>query len=427
VEDRPIGTPRWLALLLLLPALTLLVVFIVYPVIYSVVRSLYDDNGGGFVGLANYRQVFTDPHILTAIKNTAVWVIVGPSTVCAFGLVFAVLTERIRWAAAFRVILFMPMAISLFASGVIFRLMYDEEPELGIANAIAVAVQDMVAESAPYPSARPGSPDAMTETDGGLVTKREYGNGDVVELPLVGAKRPLPVQSQQAQLPVRSDRELRGLVWSDVSLHGGPGRIDQDENGMPKITVEALHGDRVVAVATTGDDGTFTFPDLAAGTYQLRLPEANFAPLFRGHTWLSGTMITPVIIVCWVWITAGFALIFVAAGLAAIPREVIEAARVDGATEAQILRRVIIPLLAPLLLVVFVTLVITVLKVFDLVFVIAPGSALDEAAVLAIEIWQVSFGGNEQHGLGSALCVVLFLLVTPAMLFHIRRFRKDRS
>lgn len=122
----------------------------------------------------------------------------------------------------------------------------------------------------------------------------------------------------------------------------------------------------------------------------------------------------------------GFALTFVAVGLAAIPREVIEASRVDGATEGQILRRVTIPLLSPVLLVVFVTLVIAALKVFDLVFVIAPTSAEDEATVLAREIWRVSFGTvtGTQYGLGSALCVVLFLLVTPAMLFNIRRFRR---
>src|SRR5215470_3607572 len=108
-EKGPPGTPRWLALLFLSPALVLLAVFIVYPLVYSVVHSLYDDRGENFVGLGNYRQVFTDPQIITAIKNTAVWVTVGPTTVCALGLVFAVLADRIRWAAAFRLVLFMPM------------------------------------------------------------------------------------------------------------------------------------------------------------------------------------------------------------------------------------------------------------------------------------------------------------------------------
>ena len=104
----------------------------------------------------------------------------------------------------------------------------------------------------------------------------------------------------------------------------------------------------------------------------------------------------------------------------------LEAARVDGASEAQILRRVTVRLLSPVLLVVFVTLVITALKVFELVFVIAPGSVQDEANVLAVEIWRVSFGAGSEYGYGSALCVVLFLLVIPAMAFNIRRFRREQ-
>jgi alpha-glucoside transport system permease protein len=427
-EDRPIGTPRWLALVLLSPALLMLAVLIVYPVLYSVVRSLFDDGGRGFVGLANYRLVFSDPHILTAIRNTAVWVTVGPTTVCALGLVFAVLAERVRWATAFRVVIFMPMAISLFASGVIFRLMYEEQPELGVANAVSVGLHDIVAEPAPYPGARPRYPSAVADTGDGLVTRAAYPVGEVVTIPLVGARRALPAQALPARRPAGAPAELRGLVWSDVSVYGRPGQTDPPESGMPLITVEALRHGGVVAVATTGDDGSFAFPALdPAGTYRLRLSPESFTPPFRGQTWLGAGLITPVIISCWVWITAGFSLVFVAAGLAAIPREVLEAARMDGATEAQVLRKVTIPLLAPVLLVVFVTLVITVLKVFDLVFVIAPGSAQDEATVLAVEIWRISFGPGAQHGLGSALCVVLFLLVTPAMLFNIRRFRKERS
>jgi alpha-glucoside transport system permease protein len=427
VEGGQPGAPRWLALLLLTPALALLGAFLVYPMIYSVIRSLRDDEGERFVGLANYQKVFTDPHILTVIKNTAIWVIVGPTTVCALGLVFAVLAERIRWATAFRVVLFMPMAISLFASGVIFRLMFEEKPELGMASAVAVGIKDLVKTPSPYPNSRPRDPTALAEGDGGLVTAAAHRKGEVVSIPLVGTRSPLPEQALPASRPAPSARELRGLVWSDTSVTGGRlGQADHDERGMPAITIDALLGDQVVATATTGDDGSFTFPDLPNGEYRLRLPETNFTPPFRGHTWLGASLITPVIISCWVWIMSGFALTFVAVGLATIPRDVIEASRVDGATEGQILRRVTIPLLSPVLLVVFVTLVLTVLKVFDLVYVIAPGSVQDEASVLAIEIWRVSFGPGTQYGLGSALCVVLFLLVTPAMLFNIRRFRRER-
>src|SRR5262249_53128712 len=176
----------------------------------------------------------------------------------------------------------------------------------------------------------------------------------------------------------------------------------------------------------TGDDGSFAFPDLADGDYRLRLPGAYFTPPFRGLTWLGPKLITPVIISCWIWGMTGFALTIIAAGLSAIPPEVIEAARVDGASERQILRRVTVPLLAPVLVVVFITLVVTVLKVFDLVFVIAPGSVQDDASVLALEIWRHSFGTGLRYGIGNALVVVLFLLVTPVMLINIRRLRRKR-
>jgi alpha-glucoside transport system permease protein len=135
----------------------------------------------------------------------------------------------------------------------------------------------------------------------------------------------------------------------------------------------------------------------------------------------------PAVIGAYVWIWAGFAMVLIAAGLASIPREVLEAARVDGAREWQVFRRVTVPLLAPVLLVVLVTLVINVLKVFDLVFVIPPGSSQDDANVLALELWRVSFGGARDYGLGSALGVLLFVLVIPAMAFNIRRFRREEA
>lgn len=427
LEKGPPGTPRWLALLFLSPALVLLAVFIVYPLVYSVVQSLHDNRGETFVGLENYRQVLTDPQVITAIKNTAVWVTVAPTTVCALGLVFAVLADRVRWASAFRLVLFMPLAISLFASGVIFRLMYEEQPEFGMANAVVVGMHDMSSPPPPYPDARPRDSTVLDESTSGLATRASHRNGDVVALPLVGMTAPLPDQAMPASLPQPAAGELRGLVWFDASPRSRKhGIADADERGMPGIIVEALREGRVVAVATTGDDGSFAFPDLADGEYWLRLPEAYFTPPFRGLTWLGPKLITPVIISCWIWVMTGFALTIIVAGLSAIPREVIEAARVDGASERQILRRVTVPLLAPVLVVVFITLVVIVLKVFDLVFVIAPGPAQDDASVLALEIWRHSFGTGLRYGLGNALVVVLFLLVTPVMLLNIRRLRRKR-
>ncbi|MEU6643977.1 ABC transporter permease subunit [Saccharomonospora sp. NPDC046836] len=421
------GRPRNKAFLFLAPCLALLVLYIVYPIVFSFGRSFFDASGDEFVGVDNYVEAFGDDRTLISLRNNLIWVLVAPTLVTAFGLLFAVLTERIRWAVAFRVVLFMPMAISLFASGVIFRLVYDEDPELGVANAATVAVHDMFSSSSEYPGARPRESDGITAADGGFATAPAHGPGDLVELPLVGVRQQsMPEEAQQAVNPGTHPGELRGTVWLDASGAAGEvGVLDRGERGMPHITVEAVRDGQVVATTTTANDGTFLFADLSPGTYSIRLPAENFAEPFRGLSWLGPGLVTPVIISAWIWIMTGFAMTFVAAGLAAIPRDALEAARMDGATEWQVFRRVTVPLLGPVLLVVFVTLVINVLKIFDLVYVIAPGSSQAEANVLALQIWQVSFGAGGDQGVGSALAVLLVLLVIPAIVFNIRRFRRE--
>src|SRR5258706_7241862 len=129
------GGRRWIAALFLAPAAVLLGAIVIYPTIGTVVRSLFDRSGNTFVGADNYRTMFTNVRTLVAIRNNALWVVVFPFLVTFLGLVFAVVTERIRWATAFKTILFMPMAISLFAAGVIWRLVYDANPHIGALNA----------------------------------------------------------------------------------------------------------------------------------------------------------------------------------------------------------------------------------------------------------------------------------------------------
>jgi alpha-glucoside transport system permease protein len=423
------GSPR-IAALFLTPALLLVVVFLVYPTAYSLVRSFFDARGTEFVGVENYVTAFTDDRTLVALRNSVIWVLVAPTLVTTIGLVLAVLTEKIRWATAFRLVMFMPLAISLVASGIIFRLVYEEDPDRGVVNAVVVSVHDVLTPASRYPGVRPREDGGLVVgPDGALVTAEPVGAQGAVGLPITGFDPvDLPARAAAA-VPPEPGAGLRGLVWLDVG--GTPdrtGEVDAGERGMPGIAVEVLEGDRVVATTTTGDDGRFTVPDLVGGPYAVRLPAANFAEPFRGLTWLGPVLVTPVVITAWLWIMSGFAMTLIVAGLASIPRDALEAARVDGATEWQVFRRVTVPLLSPVLLVVFVTLVINVLKVFDLVFVIAPGSVQEEANVLALQVWQVAFGaGGGDQGLGSALAVLLFLLVVPAMVFNIRRSRRDRS
>jgi alpha-glucoside transport system permease protein len=428
VDDPSMGRSPKLAAWFLLPAVLVLAALVLYPLVYSLVRSFFDRSGSEFVGLGNYINTFTDDRTLIAFKNNVIWVVVAPAAVTGLGLILAVLTERIRWATAFRLVLFMPMAISLFASGIIFRLVYEEDPSQGVVNAAVVGVHDLFAPSSSYPGARLRDGAPFSATPEGFLSKDTFQAGSAVTVPLVGyAPAEVPPNAIAATAPVAGSEELRGVVWLDVSVGGRASQLDGTEKGLPRVVVEAVQDGKAVGRTMTGDDGRFTFPGLAAGSYQLRLPAENFELPFRGLTWLGPSLITPVIISSWIWIMTGFAITFIAAGLSAIPRDALEAARVDGATELQVFRRVTVPLLAPVLLVVFVTLVINVLKIFELVFVIAPGSVQEEANVLALQMWQVSFGTGGDQGVGSALAVLLFLLVAPAMIFNIRRFRREQS
>src|SRR3981081_2971590 len=80
----PRGLPvrsRWVPVAFLLPAVVVLAGYVAYPVVYSVVRSLYDRSGVRFVGLANYAEVFSDRRTRTALKNNMIWVVVAPTLV----------------------------------------------------------------------------------------------------------------------------------------------------------------------------------------------------------------------------------------------------------------------------------------------------------------------------------------------------------
>ncbi|WP_405362830.1 sugar ABC transporter permease [Kitasatospora sp. NBC_00085] len=419
---------RGLALLFVLPALLLLGALVVYPIGYSVARSLFDASGHRFVGLDNYGTAFTDHATLTAVRNNAIWVAVAPALVTAVGLVFAVLTEKVRWATAFKLLVFMPMAISFLAAGIIFRTVYDADPHRGVLNAAAVAVHDTFNDQPTYPGAHPRPGGGLDQAQGGGDVTAPTSTR-VVLLPLVGVQPgALPATARTAQEPAAGDG-VSGTVFLDFVPGGGghPGRLDAGKKGLPGVTVQLRDGGRTVDTTTTADDGTFRFGAAPSATTSVVMPAANFAAPYRGVDWLGPAFITPAIIGAYIWIWAGFAMVIIAGGLANLPRETIEAARIDGAGEWQIFRRITVPQLAPVLGVVFITMVINVMKIFDLVYIIAPGPVQQDASVLALRLYLVSFGGGNDQGLGSALSVLLLLLVVPVMLLNVRRFRGSRA
>jgi alpha-glucoside transport system permease protein len=269
------------------PALVFVAFFLVYPVIDTLRYSLLDTHGA-FVGLDNYRQIFADSTVLIAIRNNAYWLVLYTGLVLGFGLLLAVLSDRVRYETPVKALIFMPMAVSATALAVIWKFMYSYQP-LG---------------------------EPQTGTLNAIVT---------------------------------------GL------FHAQPVTWIQD----------------------------------------LRIN--NFA--------LIGAA---------AWGLTGFAMVILSAALKGIPADLLEAARVDGAGEITIFRRVIFPLLMPTITVVGTTLVIFALKAFDVVYVMTNGNF--DTDVLANRMYK-EFFNFFNAGRAGAVAVILLVAVFPVLVFNMRQIR----
>jgi len=272
----------WLA-----PALLFVGVFLVYPTIATIVRSVFNRRGDTFVGLDNYAWFFGRNDTLLALRNNVIWVVVLTVLVVGFGLIVALLIDRVRYEGAVKSVVFLPMAISFVAAGVIWRLMYDVDPNVGTLNAGVTAAG--------------GQP----------------------------------------------------VAW-------------------------------------------------------LSTPPLN----------------TLMLILVGVWMQAGFAMVILSAGLKGISQELLEAARVDGANEVQVFRRIVLPLLAPTIAVVATTLVIFALKTFDIVYVMTNGNF--DTEVIANRMYKELFNASQQ-GRAAAIAVVLLIAIIPVMAINIRRFQAQEA
>ena len=130
------------------------------------------------------------------------------------------------------------------------------------------------------------------------------------------------------------------------------------------------------------------------------------------------------VILVGVWMWTGFAMVVLSAGLKGIPTEVIEAARVDGANEWQIFRRITLPLISPTIAVITTTLVIQSLKIFDIVWVMTAGNYGTD--VIATQVYKQMFNFFN-FGRAAALAVILLAAIFPVMLVSIRRFRAQEE
>ena len=442
------------SLLFLLPGAVWLLLIVVYPLIATVVRSLFDGSGQNFIGLGNYKAIFSTTDIIVSLKNNVVWVVLFPFLVTFFGLVFAVLTERIRWSTAFKTIVFMPLVFSATAAGLTWASIFFIDPHTGMVNATIQGAANAITPPGLYPidptagqtvsglaasNVQPGA-------GGTLESKTTVGAGGTIQLGLIDIS---PATLQQngaiaAVAPSAASGAITGLVWRDFSpTHpNSRGQVFPDEDGIAGMHVALLASNgATTATATTAANGTFKFDSVGSGGFRVLITASNFHAGFNGIFFLGTQSLTPTstlsptmqailslpivdiaMIIAYLWIWAGFAMVVIGAGLAALNREVLEAAQIDGASEWQTLRRVTVPMLRPVLVVVFVTMLINVLKIFDIILNMAAPSSQSGAATLAVDIYN-DFSSPTGQGLAAAIAVVLFILVIPAMLFNLKRIR----
>jgi alpha-glucoside transport system permease protein len=276
------------------PCLVILTVFLVYPLINTVVLSFKDARSESFVGLDNFKFVFTDESMLRAIRNTAGWLILVPLVAVSIGLVFATLADRLRRGEAVaKSLIFLPMAISFAGAAITWRLIYAFRPaefgtNIGVLNGIMLGL-------------------------------------DQQPVDWIGTK-----------------------PWNNLLL-----------------------------------------------------------------------------MVIMVWMQTGFAMVVLSAAIKSIPTTILEAARIDGASEMQVFRWVTVPAILPTIVVVTTYMVINAMKVFDIVFVIGnpEGNGTEVIAERMLDWFFIS----QNRGRGAAIAAVLFVAVIPVMYWNVRRLREQEA
>jgi alpha-glucoside transport system permease protein len=146
------------------------------------------------------------------------------------------------------------------------------------------------------------------------------------------------------------------------------------------------------------------------------------------HPWDKWVAVAPwnnlFLILIVIWLQAGFAMVLFSAALKGIPEELLEAGRIDGASEVQIFFGIMIPYIMGTIITVWTTVVIFTLKIFDVVWVMTGGQF--GTHVIATQFYRQSFT-NRNSGFGSAIAIVLLIAVIPVMFYNLRQFREQEA
>ena len=172
----------------------------------------------------------------------------------------------------------------------------------------------------------------------------------------------------------------------------------------------------------------FVYAYAPAGQPQVGIQNAIITALgFDPVAWLEQRQYylnTMFLIIMFLWAQVGFSMVLLSAAIKGVPTDTVEAARVDGANERQVFRRVIFPQIMPTVVTVYVTVIIGVMKLFDIVYVMTNGSF--NTNVLATSFFNELFT-NFNNGAAAAIVVILMMFVIPVMIFQVRQFRLQEA
>ncbi len=353
--------------LFLAPALIALGLYLAYPVVETFRLSLLDrDAGNAFVGFANYSQMMNEPKFWEAMRNNMLWLIVVPAASTACGLLAAQLTDRISWGNIAKSLIFMPMAISFVGAAVIWKLVYDTRPaeqdQIGVLNAVWMSF--------------------------------EPGFWAVLCLQIIPAIILLAFAGIVAWV---------GWIFAKPLI----GKGETAAGMIPLQILVAVAAIWLIYLSLTSIFDIFTFD------YPFGEPQTWLTIPFWNNFFLMIVL---------VWIQTGFAMVILSAALRGVPEDTIEAALIDGANPWQIFFKIKIPQIMGTIVVVWTTITIVVLKVFDIVFAMTNGQW--ETQVLANYMYDKLFRAND-WGVGSASAMIIMLLVTPILVWNVYNARKE--
>ena len=202
-----------------------------------------------------------------------------------------------------------------------------------------------------------------------------------------------------------------------------------DRSGFERVGKSAIFLPMAISFVGAGVIWNFMYSIRPGDSVQIGLLNAIITSLGgTAKAWTAWTAIAPwnnlFLIVIVIWLQAGFAMVLFSAALKGIPDELLEAGRVDGATEIQIFFRIMIPYIMGTIITVWTTIVIFTLKIFDVVWVMTGGQFGTE--VIATQFIRQSFVANNT-GIGSAIAIILLIAVIPVMIYNLRQFREQEA